>query len=197
MKAWQYAQHGAPAQVVRLAVVRTPKPWPDQVQVQVEAAGGGTRLRLGARACGLTPHQAGAFAALTVLDDADAFVPPSSFTLEQHAGLTSAYQTAWFAVHLHGRVARGEAVVVHAAAGAVGRRRAPEVLAEQNARLCAQVQARALVPEASAALSRDELPNSPTTVEQGRSTGRVVLQLTAPDSSLEPHASVDPTQPGR
>jgi NADPH:quinone reductase len=341
VKAWQYVQHGAPAQVLRLVDVQDPMPGSGQVLVQVEAAavnfadalvvrgtyqsspplpaiagmevtgtvvaaGAGARLGVGTRVCGLTPHQAGAFAQLAVLDVADAFVPPDSFTPEQAAGFTSAYQTAWFAVHVRGRVSRGEAVVVHAAAGAVGtaavqlaaaagahvvgvvgsaekaatalaagcehvvlrsaddvvaqlkdatrggadvvidpvggnahaiseriaafdarivvlgfasgvvppvradlvmvknisviglhwglyRSRAPEVVVEQNARLCAQVQAHGLVPEVSAVLSRDELPNALATVEQGRSTGRVVVQMTAPGQPLEPPAPVDPT----
>lgn len=75
---------------------------------------------LGTRVCGMTPQQVGGFAELAVLDAADAFTPPESFTLAQSAGFATAYQTAWFAVHVRGHVQAGDSVVVHAAAGGVG-----------------------------------------------------------------------------
>lgn len=86
----------------------------------VVAAGDGAAHLMGTRVCGMTPRQAGAFAQLAVLDLADAFTPPESFTPAQAAGFTTAYQTAWFAVHVRGQTEPGDTVVVHAAAGGVG-----------------------------------------------------------------------------
>lgn len=87
---------------------------------RVVAVGPGVRREIGTRICGLTPYQSGAFADLAVVDVDDAFEPPGTFSAAQAAGFASAYQTAWFAVHVRGRVAEGDSVIVHAAAGGVG-----------------------------------------------------------------------------
>ncbi|WP_148573480.1 zinc-binding dehydrogenase [Nocardioides caldifontis] len=91
-----------------------------EVTGRVVAVGDGVGLEPGVRVCGMTPRQSGAFAELAVLDAGDAWVSPEGYTAAQAAGFATAYQTAWFAVHVRGRVAPGEAVVVHAAAGGVG-----------------------------------------------------------------------------
>lgn len=91
-----------------------------EVTGTVIAVGDRAPQMLGTRVCGMTPKQSGGFAGLAVLDAVDAFTPPESFTPAQAAGFATAYQTAWFAVHVRGRVRAGDWVVVHAAAGGVG-----------------------------------------------------------------------------
>jgi NADPH2:quinone reductase len=87
---------------------------------RVVATGGGVHLSIGTRIAGLGYRASGAFADYALVDVADAFEPPATYSPEEAAAFTVAYQTAWFAVHIRGRVERGEIVLVHAAAGGVG-----------------------------------------------------------------------------
>lgn len=86
----------------------------------VVAAGPGVALQVGARVAGLGHRMSGAFADYALLEEGSAFVPPRRYTAVEAAAFTVAYQTAWFAVHVRGRVTAGESVLVHAAAGGVG-----------------------------------------------------------------------------
>ncbi|MDQ6523935.1 zinc-binding dehydrogenase [Nocardioides sp. LHD-245] len=77
-------------------------------------------LPAGGTVAGLTAGLVGAFAPYAVLDRGSAFVPPAHYSPVEAACFPVAFQTAWFAVHVRGRVEAGDAVLVHAAAGGVG-----------------------------------------------------------------------------
>lgn len=91
-----------------------------EIAGRVVAAGPGSGLKPGAPVAGLTTGLVGAFAEYAVLDGHSAFEPPAHLSPTEAACFAVAYQTAWFAVHVRGVVAPGEAVLVHSAAGGVG-----------------------------------------------------------------------------
>ncbi|WP_308291591.1 NADPH:quinone oxidoreductase family protein [Microbacterium sp. G2-8] len=62
----------------------------------------------------------GSLAEYTSVPAGDVRVAPAGLDDTQAAGLTIAYQTAWFALHRRARLQRGETLLVHAAAGGVG-----------------------------------------------------------------------------
>jgi NADPH:quinone reductase len=62
----------------------------------------------------------GAFAEATVAPAFMAFPLPSDFDFAQGAALVLNYHTAYFSLRLRGRLAEGETVLVHGAAGGVG-----------------------------------------------------------------------------
>src|SRR4051794_37556120 len=62
----------------------------------------------------------GGFAERTVAPDFMTFALPESLDFAQGAGLVLNYHTAYFALKLRGRLAEGETVLVHGAAGGVG-----------------------------------------------------------------------------
>jgi NADPH2:quinone reductase len=62
----------------------------------------------------------GAFASVAVAPAYFAFPLPDAFDFAQGAALVLNYHTAWFALKLRGRLASGEWVLVHGAAGGVG-----------------------------------------------------------------------------
>ncbi|MFL5830810.1 MAG: NADPH:quinone oxidoreductase family protein [Solirubrobacteraceae bacterium] len=62
----------------------------------------------------------GAFASVAVAPTYFTFPLPDSFDFAQGAALVLNYHTAWFALKLRGRLASGEWVLVHGAAGGVG-----------------------------------------------------------------------------
>jgi NADPH:quinone reductase len=62
----------------------------------------------------------GAFAEVAVAPDFLVFPLPDSLDFEQGAALVLNYHTAYFALKLRGRLAEGETVLVHGAAGGVG-----------------------------------------------------------------------------
>ncbi|MGR6520332.1 zinc-binding dehydrogenase (plasmid) [Rhodococcus erythropolis] len=80
----------------------------------------GTPWAPGTRVAGLGHQLSGAFAEYAIMDSDSVFEPPMRFSSAEAASFPVAYQTAWFAVHVRGQLASGEAVVVHAAAGGVG-----------------------------------------------------------------------------
>ena len=75
---------------------------------------------LGTRVVGnpVLPH--GALAEYTLMTAAEAYAAPESLDDAEASALHIAYQTAWFALHRRARLAPGETVLVHAAAGGVG-----------------------------------------------------------------------------
>lgn len=62
----------------------------------------------------------GAFAETAVAPEFFTFKLPDHFSFEQGAALVLNYHTAYFALRLRGRLAEGETVLVHGAAGGVG-----------------------------------------------------------------------------
>ena len=62
----------------------------------------------------------GALAEYTLMTAAETYRAPGSLDDAEAAALHIAYQTAWFALHRRARLAAGESVLVHAAAGGVG-----------------------------------------------------------------------------
>ena len=62
----------------------------------------------------------GAFAEVAVVPEYMVFPVPDAWTFEQAAALILNYHTAYFALKLRGRLAEGETVLVHGAAGGVG-----------------------------------------------------------------------------
>ncbi|MCT9818919.1 NADPH:quinone oxidoreductase family protein [Microbacterium sp. W1N] len=78
---------------------------------------GVTGLRVGERVLG---SKIGVLSEYAVLPAADLWPAPAGLDDAAAAGLTVAYQTAWFALHRRARLQAGEWVLVHAAAGGVG-----------------------------------------------------------------------------
>ncbi|GAB4085338.1 NADPH:quinone oxidoreductase family protein [Myceligenerans cantabricum] len=76
-----------------------------------------SHLRLGTRVVG---SKIGVLAQYATAPARDVREAPPSLDDAQAAGLTVAYQTAWFALHRRARIAAGETLLVHAAAGGVG-----------------------------------------------------------------------------
>jgi NADPH2:quinone reductase len=79
---------------------------------------GGTRRDTGERVAAFT--FLGAFAEVAVAPEYMVFPIPDSWDFAQGAALVLNYHTAYFALKLRGRLAEGETVLVHGAAGGVG-----------------------------------------------------------------------------
>lgn len=62
----------------------------------------------------------GSLAEYAAVPAIDVRVAPAALDDTRAAGLTIAYQTAWFALHRRARIRSGETLLVHAAAGGVG-----------------------------------------------------------------------------
>ncbi|MGX4736667.1 NADPH:quinone oxidoreductase family protein [Kitasatospora griseola] len=97
--------------------VRPPLPYTPGVELCGEVVEG---PRAGERLIGTAALPAGAFAEYALTDAAGAQPAPDSLDDAEAAALLIAYQTAWFALHRRARLASGETLLVHAAAGGVG-----------------------------------------------------------------------------
>ncbi|MFJ5925875.1 NADPH:quinone oxidoreductase family protein [Kitasatospora sp. NPDC092948] len=97
--------------------VRPPLPYTPGVELCGEVAEG---PRAGERLIGTAALPSGAFAEYALMDAAGALPAPDSLDDAEAAALLIAYQTAWFALHRRARLASGETLLVHAAAGGVG-----------------------------------------------------------------------------
>jgi NADPH2:quinone reductase len=84
----------------------------------VESVGAGSRYRPGQRVVVFT--QGGAYAELVAAPDERVFPLPDSMNDEHAAGFTITYQTSFFALVHRTRLAAGEWLLVHGAAGGVG-----------------------------------------------------------------------------
>jgi NADPH:quinone reductase len=84
----------------------------------VRSAPDGAPVRAGDRVAGFC--MLGGFASVTVAPEYFCFPLPDEFDFAQGAALVLNYHTAWFALKLRGRLASGEWVLVHGAAGGVG-----------------------------------------------------------------------------
>ncbi|MDW4574446.1 NADPH:quinone oxidoreductase family protein [Microbacterium sp. M3] len=78
---------------------------------------GASGIAVGERVVG---SKIGVLAEYAVLPASDVWAAPGSLTDAQAAGLTVAYQTAWFGLHRRAALQPGEWLLVHAAAGGVG-----------------------------------------------------------------------------
>jgi NADPH:quinone reductase len=84
----------------------------------VRSAPEGAAVKPGDRVAGFC--MLGAWASVAVAPDFFCFRLPDDLDFAQGAGLVLNYHTAWFALKLRGRLAAGETVLVHGAAGGVG-----------------------------------------------------------------------------
>ena len=85
----------------------------------VRSAPQGTHVKAGDRVVGLT-MLGGAMAETAVLDADRVFPLPDNVSFEAGAGLLFNDLTVYFALAVRGRLARGESVLVHGAAGGIG-----------------------------------------------------------------------------
>ncbi len=103
--------------------VKPPLPFTPGVELcgEVVALGPGvTGLAPGQRVVGVAAMPAGAFGEVAIMDAAGAFPAPERFDDAEAAAFYISYQTGWFGLHRRARLAAGETLLVHAAAGGVG-----------------------------------------------------------------------------
>ena len=105
--------------------VRPPLPYIPGIELcgEVVAAGPGvTGVAPGDRLVGgpVTGSGGGAFAELTLMNAATALPAPDGLDDAEAAAFFVTYQTGWFGLHRRARLAAGETLLVHAAAGGVG-----------------------------------------------------------------------------
>ncbi|MBV9094125.1 MAG: NADPH:quinone oxidoreductase family protein [Streptosporangiaceae bacterium] len=86
----------------------------------VAAGPGVTGFAAGARVIGGPAGGSGAFAELAVMDADRIVAAPDVLDDAEAAAFFIAYQTGWFGLHRRARLAPGETLLVHAAAGGVG-----------------------------------------------------------------------------
>jgi NADPH:quinone reductase len=103
--------------------VRPPLPFTPGVELCGEVTETGadvTRFNVGDRVIGGAVLPSGAFATWAVMDAAQAFPAPAVLDDAEAAPFLVTYQTGWFGLHRRARLAAGETLLVHAAAGGVG-----------------------------------------------------------------------------
>ena len=103
--------------------VRPPLPFTPGVELcgeVVEAGADVTRFNVGDRVIGGAVLPFGAFADYALMDAARVFPAPGAFDDAEAAPFLITYQTGWFGLHRKARLAPGETLLVHAAAGGVG-----------------------------------------------------------------------------
>ena len=86
----------------------------------VDAAGPGCEGLLGRRVVGTTAGVQGAYASVALLDGAMLQQLPAWLSAAEGVAMYFPYQLSYLALHVRGRVAPGDVVLVHAAAGGVG-----------------------------------------------------------------------------
>jgi NADPH2:quinone reductase len=103
--------------------VRPPLPFTPGLELcgeVVEAAAGVTGFAAGDRVIGGAALPFGAFAEYALIDAGHAHRAPEVLDDAEAAPFHITYQTGWFALHRKARLAPGETLLVHAAAGGVG-----------------------------------------------------------------------------
>jgi NADPH:quinone reductase len=103
--------------------VRPPLPYTPGVELcgEVVAAGPGvTGFAAGDRLIGGPVMPTGAFAELALMNAASVLPAPDGLDDAEAAAFFITYQTGWFGLHRRARLAAGETLLVHAAAGGVG-----------------------------------------------------------------------------
>ena len=103
--------------------VRPPLPFIPGIELcgEIVAVGPGVDgLGVGDRVLGGSSLPAGAFADLAVMPASSVFPAPEGLDDAEAAAFFITYQTGWFGLHRRARLAAGETLLVHAAAGGVG-----------------------------------------------------------------------------
>lgn len=103
--------------------VRPPLPFTPGVELcgeVVEVGADVTGFAVGDRVIGGSALPFGAFAEYCVMDATGTFAAPEVFDDAEAAPFMVTYQTGWFGLHRKARLAPGETLLVHAAAGGVG-----------------------------------------------------------------------------
>lgn len=103
--------------------VQPPYPYTPGVELcgeVLEVGDGVTRFGVGDRLVGTAELPAGAFAQEALMNAGLAQPAPAGLDDAAASGLHIAYQTGWFGLHRRARLAAGETLLVHAAAGGVG-----------------------------------------------------------------------------
>src|SRR5262245_44316673 len=106
----------------RYLTIRPPLPYIPGMEVLgvVEAAGPGAEDWLGKRVCAIPNGGFGGYAEQAVCPAACTFAIPGDIPDDDAAAIFFPFHLSWFALFDRGRLARGESVLVHAAAGGVG-----------------------------------------------------------------------------
>jgi NADPH2:quinone reductase len=103
--------------------VRPPLPFCPGVELCGEVVTVGADVpgfSVGDRVVGGTALPSGAFAEFALMDAADTVPAPDALDNAEAAPFFITYQTGWFGLHRRARLAAGETLLVHAAAGGVG-----------------------------------------------------------------------------
>ena len=103
--------------------VRPPLPFTPGIELcgEVVAAGPGvTGVAVGDRVIGGTALPFGGFAEFALMHAGAVLPAPEALDDEEAAAFFITYQTGWFGLHRRARLAAGETLLVHAAAGGVG-----------------------------------------------------------------------------
>jgi len=100
--------------------VRPPLPFSPGVELCGEVLDGGSGLQPGTRVIGGPVLPYGAFAEYALMDAASIMPAPEVLDDASAAPFYITYQTGWFGLHRRARLAPGETLLVHAAAGGVG-----------------------------------------------------------------------------
>jgi NADPH:quinone reductase len=103
--------------------VRPPLPFTPGIELcgEIAAIGPGvTGFAVGDRVLGGSSLPNGAFGELAVMNSDNVFPAPEGLDDAEAAAFFITYQTGWFGLHRRARLADGETLLVHAAAGGVG-----------------------------------------------------------------------------
>jgi NADPH:quinone reductase len=103
--------------------VRPPLPFTPGIELCGEVVALGPEVSgvaVGDRVLGGSSLPSGAFADLTVMNASSVFPAPAGLDDAEAAAFFITYQTGWFGLHRRARLAAGETLLVHAAAGGVG-----------------------------------------------------------------------------
>jgi NADPH:quinone reductase len=103
--------------------VRPPLPFTPGIELCGEVVALGSQVAgfaAGDRVIGGSALPSGAFGELAVMNSGSAFPAPEGLDDAEAAAFFITYQTGWFGLHRRARLAAGETLLVHAAAGGVG-----------------------------------------------------------------------------
>jgi NADPH:quinone reductase len=106
----------------RYLTVRPPLPYIPGMEVlgRVDAAGPGAEQWLGKRVCAVPGAAFGGYAEQAICPAAGTFEIPEDIPDDDAAAIFFPFHLSWFSLFDRGRLARGETVVIHAAAGGIG-----------------------------------------------------------------------------
>ena len=106
----------------RYRTVRPPLPYIPGMEVlgRVDAAGSGAEAWIGKRVCAIPGGGFGGYAELAVCPAGGAFEMPEDIPPADAAAIFFPFHLSHFSLFERGRLARGESVLIHAAAGGIG-----------------------------------------------------------------------------